>query len=340
MDTNALKQKMKRIAPRVTDVVGIELGTNDSRGCPAVRLTRKGTTISVVAVGFIPDVGQTLPKSWEEASAAVSWNIKGCFQASHAAFAVNSDQMFLRLLAQSAVDDSDDAHAEAGIRKVSQVVNQEQVRLEAGLPEFQVLWLSRLLPEGRRPTACSVQVAPSAALNAILSQPKFVEAGGTACVLYVFKQMTVLVAYQGKALMLYREYPLGYQQIAEAMTRQLGLDASLVDEMLDDTVIDVMPVLEPLLKPLFRQVEISADYLQRRHQCQLSQFFVCGLPAGAGYWAQLFQTILGRTLLCEPLFGGLTVAPHHATDIVETVRSQEQVWLAAYGAARAVLEDE
>ena len=61
-----------------------------------------------------------------------------------------------------------------GIRRFADAtvpLDEASFILQAGMPEYQVFWLSRLLPEGHRPTACSVQVEPSALLASLLQQP-------------------------------------------------------------------------------------------------------------------------------------------------------------------------
>ena len=47
--------------------------------------------------------------------------------------------------------------ANNGMRFIVKPLAEDGQHLEAALPEFQVLWIARLLPEGHRPTASSIQ---------------------------------------------------------------------------------------------------------------------------------------------------------------------------------------
>lgn len=46
---------LKPRAVALKDVVGLEVGTGDPRGCPAVRVVRAGESWRVTAVGFVPE---------------------------------------------------------------------------------------------------------------------------------------------------------------------------------------------------------------------------------------------------------------------------------------------
>ena len=81
----------------LSDVTGVVLNTDDARGCPAVRLVHKKNVWSIVAAGFVPTPVDSLPESWEEANKAQTpWSLPVAFQAPHAAFAVQSPNMFTR----------------------------------------------------------------------------------------------------------------------------------------------------------------------------------------------------------------------------------------------------
>ena len=123
-----------------------------------------------------------------------------------------------------------------------------------------------------------------------------------------------------------------------AISNQMRIEASLADSVLQDTFIDPVPMIEPVLKALFRQVEISSDYLLRRRNCQTQQFFVCGLPTGANYWSSIFSHMLNLPLTLFRPFEGLE-KPQHAGALPEDMTAAEPFLMTALGAAQAVLED-
>ncbi len=314
-----------------TDVVGLELGAGFAEGVPAVRLCKREGKTEVLAVGFLrlPD---TVPDTAAAADAAhAQWQLPRPFQAPFAALAVTSKLAFLRNA--TGPDDEKSERKPTDFRSVSRISAPDLPAITAGLPEFQAAWAARLLVEGHRPTACSLQVSSAAAINCFTCAPAFNSVSGTAVSLFVFADHTALAAFHDSRLVLYREHPVGYNHLRVAVSAQMHIEPELADAVLEDTLIDPTPMLEPVLRPLFRQVEISSDYLQRRRNCQSKNFFVCGLPAGAKYWSTVFFHMMNLPLTVFSPFDGIaksaTADPGTATPFL----------MAAVGAARAVLED-
>lgn len=360
------------------DVVGIEFNSGNPQGCPAVRLVAKGNGYAVAAAGFIPPPDGELPEKWEETPRQPLWTLPPLFQGPNAAISVFSRDMFLRQTTLDVLAAAGEATTAAnkgpapvggklalkpvakkvpvvaaslsgadlfqpisanGTRSIAIPLDEKPFILEAGIPEYQVLWLSRLLPEGKRPTAASIQIVPASALSAVLSLPDFVAAGGTALVVFVFRSSIVFAGYREGSLLLFRECPgaAGYEAIRAAVKNKLGLEENLVDSVLDDTLIDPRPALEPFVRPVLQQAEISLDYLARRHSLKISKVFLLGLPSGAHYWSQLAQESLRLPFLSPSLFDGLTL-PAKAGRMPSLTASQSQTFLAALGAARAAME--
>ena len=316
-----------------TDVVGLELGAGFAEGVPAVRLRKSEGKTELLAFGFLrlPDV---LPETAVAADAThVQWQLPKPYQAPFAALAVTSKSAFLRNATGPGEEGADKQQSD--FRSVSHISAPDLPALTAGLPEFQAAWAARLLPEGHRPTVCSLQISSAAAINCFTCAPVFKSVAGTAVSLFVFAEHTALAAFHDSRLVLYREHPVGYNHLRIAVSAQMRIETALADSVLEDTLIDPTPMIEPVLRPLFRQVEISSDYLQRRRNCQSKNFFVCGLPAGAKYWSTVFSHMMNLPLTAFSPFDGIEKparthnGPGAATPFL----------MAAVGAARAVLED-
>ena len=298
------------------DVTGIVLGENDSRGCPAVRLQRKKGRIQIVSAGFVPPPDAPLPTSWEESRKQIHWSLPYPFQAPQAALAISSEAMFIRqttadaMLAKSDSNEQPSAapakkklglkrdappppkeknaatkvappspfvpFSHEGNRFVTAPLDEKPFILQAGLPEYQVLWLSRLLPEGHRPTACSVQVASAAMLASLHEQPDFTAADGTAVAVFVTRTSIYFAGYRKGALLLFRECPgaAGYEVMRELVKADLGVGDDLVNSILEDTLIDPRPALEPLVRPVLQQLQLSLDYLAQRHDVHVDKVFI------------------------------------------------------------------
>lgn len=334
---SVFKAKLTSPCLPFTDVVGLELGASYPEGVPAVRLRMLEGQTELVAAGFLRLPG-TLPLDPGAAlEAPPVWSLPRAFQAPHAALSVTSPQAFLRHASGPGEEAADDK--QIPYRTVSQVLAADIPPLSAGLPEFQAAWAARLLPEGRQPTACSLQISSAAAINSFIASPLFKTLAGTAIVLFVFPGHTSLAAFHEAKLVLYREHPIGYSHVRAAISNQMRIEPSLADSVLQDTFIDPIPMIEPVLKSLFRQVEISSDYLLRRRNCQTQQFYVCGLPAGVNYWSSIFSHMMNIPLTPFRPFEGL-LKPQRPSEMPEDIAAAEPYLMTALGAARAVLEEE
>jgi len=316
-----------------SDVTGLEVGADLSEGVPAVRLRKSKGQVEMVAAGFL-DLPGALPML-SGASEAQTWRLPAPFRAPHAALAIRSPHASLRHTAGGHGETADRA---GSLRSVSRQTAPETPPLVASLPEFQAAWAARLLPEGHRPTACSLQVSAAAAINTFTASPLFQTLPDTTLILFAFAGYTSLVAFHGAKLVLYREHPVGYGHIRTAISNEMRIGTELADSVLQDTFIDPIPMIEPVLKPLFRQVEISSDYLLRRRNCQVQQFFLCGLPSGAKYWASIFSRAIPQPLKTFHPFDGLLKAPR-ADPLPADIPAVEPYLMTALGAARAALED-
>ena len=226
-----------------------------------------------------------------------------------------------------------------GTRFVVQPLADESFVVESGMPEYQVLWLSRLLPEGKRPTAVSVQTLNAALLSSVLSQPEFVAAGGDALALFMTRDSVFFAGYQEGRLLLLRECPgaHGYVAMRDAVKSRLGIEEEMVDSVLNESLIDPTPVLEPFARPVLQQLEISMDYLMRRHSLRISKVFLMGLPSGTQYWSNMAVDALKVPLVTPSAFAGL-VMPSKGGKMPELDDAQSQVFLGAIGAATAAME--
>ena len=228
-----------------------------------------------------------------------------------------------------------------GVRFVMQPLAEAPFVIQSGLPEFQVLWLSHLLPEGRRPTAASIQTLPSALLASLCEQPAFNAAGGTAFAIFVMRASVYLAGYKDGQLMLFRSCPgvAGWEMLREGVKLRLGLEEEMVDEILDDALIDPRSAMEPFVRPILQQLEISLDYLQNRHNLRIDKVFIMGLPSGARYWSQMAEETLRMPLIAPSVFDGFALPPKNH-ELAELTPSKSQAFLAALGAARAAMEEQ
>ena len=199
--------------------------------------------------------------------------------------------------------------SENGRRFVVRPMAEENFHLSASLPEFQTLWLSRLLPEGKRPTASSIQVAESALMASILLQPEFIAADGNALAIFMRPDSTYLAGYKKGEPVLWRRCPGvgGSIALRDAVRTTLGLDEEFVDSVLNESIIDPRPALEPFAKPILGQLSLSLDYLTSKHGLKFDHAFLMGAGAGTSHWSMYAEESLHLKIISPDPFEGLVL---------------------------------
>ena len=225
--------------------------------------------------------------------------------------------------------------SENGRRFAVRPFAEDGFHLSASLPEFQALWLGRLLPEGRRPTASSIQLAESALIASPFLQPAFIEAKGSTLAILVRPDSLFFAGSRRGEPALWRRCPgvKGYDAMRDAVRRALGVDDELVNYVLEDSLVDPRPALEPFLQPVLQQLELARAYLAGKHNLNADHVLLLGLPCGAEHWRHLAEESLKVQLVpCKTFDGfkadkGVKIADDH-------------LYLAALGAAIAASEVE
>ena len=222
-----------------------------------------------------------------------------------------------------------------GMRFTIRPLAEEGQLLEAALPEFQVLWLARLLPEGHRPTASSIQPAEAALMASVLAQPALAESGGNAMVMFMLSDGVIFGGYKAGKPVLWRRCPIrgGFVQMREAVKRGLGLDDGMVDSVLEDTLIDPRGALEPFLGPILNELDLSRAYLTGKHGMNIDRIMLVGLPAGGRHVSAFAHDAFRMDLFQPGIFDGLQLP---ATGAIKA----DCAFLPALGAALAASEVE
>lgn len=178
--------------------------------------------------------------------------------------------------------------------------------MEAGIPEYQALWLSRLLPEGKRPTVASIQPRAAAVTASILKDPGFVKAGGTGLALFIGDEDCTIAGFKDSDLVLWRKCQdaPGGKTIRETLRKGLGVDDEMLDGIMADNLIDPRPVLEPVILPIVDELAVSRDYLAGKLNLAINDAFIVGLSSGIGYWSAVFEERARIKLAeCKPFDG-------------------------------------
>jgi len=331
----------------VGDVVGIELNSGNPEGCPAVRLQRRKNAVCLTAVGFVAEPSSGLPSSWEDLRKQPRLSLPSAFRADCAALAINSPDAFTRqtaadpFLANLAVNPEGVALSKDGVRSVFRLMADESSVLQASLPEYQVLWLNRLLPEGHRPTAASVQTTPSSLLASLTAQPHFCEESDEMAI-FVSDAAISIAGFRKGLPLLFRECPgaAGAAAMREAVKTTLGLDDTMLETVFaSNGIIDTRPALEPLLTPVLSQIDLSIDYLKSRLGAEPKRIFLMGSSIGCDALKRVIGERISLPLETPNAFDGIEL-PARSSDWKDRycVGEAPTTFLPALGAALAVME--
>ena len=320
------------------DVVGIEVGAGFSEGAPAVRLRRSPEGfLRIVAAGFVPVVSDIESILAMPADMRGPWALPPAFRAPSAALAVTAPDALVRQ-SDSVEDATADFDASTLRTKASATGKKGSLPFVAFMPEELARRVARLLPEGRKPTAVSIQVSPLARVNAFAASPTLSAAGGTAVLVQIASNTTTIALFAKGAVALYRELSVGEEDSLHAVAGPMNVDNATAKELLEGGLVDPAPFLGPLVMPIFRQAELSTDWVLRRNGLVVEKFFVAGPPALAPHWAAIFRDQTGReATTCEPVSN---FPQEEGASLPPDFDKVSGRFAAAIGAAAAAMQEE
>jgi len=335
-------------AASVNDIVGIELNSGHDEGCPAVRLRRHKGKIGVVAVGFIKAPELVLPQGWDDLRKQTRLNVPAPFRAANAAFSINSHEASTRqaaaesLLLQDGEGAENVAQSKDGVRSVFRRMADQNSVLQASMPEYQVLWMSRLIPESKKPRVISIQTSPCALLASIAAQPHFCEENDEMAIFVTETTITLACFRKGIPLLL-RDCPVveGVQAMREAVKMTLGLDDTMLETVFsNNSIIDPRPALEPLLASVVSQIDLTLDYVKSRLNSEPKRLFLMGNAIGCSIFQRIIGSRLSLPLVSPSPFDGLEL-PARGSEWKNRycIGDASSQFILALGAALAVMEE-
>lgn len=320
------------------DVVGVEVGAGLSEGAPAVRLRRAPDgALRIAAAGFVPVVSDIASILAMPGDMRGAWAFPPEFRAPSAALAVTAPDALVRQ-SDSVADATADFDASTLRTKASSSGKKGALPFVAFMPEELAKRVARLLPEGRKPTAVSIQVSPLARVDAFAASPALAAAGGTAVLIQIAANSTTIALFAKGAVSLYRELSVGEADSLHAVAGPMNVDNATAKELLEGGLVDPAPFLGPLVMPIFRQAELSTDYLLRRNGLVVEHFFVAGPAALAPHWAAIFRDQTGReATVCNPI---ADFPQEEGASLPADFDKVSGLFAAALGAAAAAMQEE
>lgn len=315
----------------VREVTGVEIGSGDPRGCPAVRLVRVSGGYRLKAFGFVSAPAFGKP-----------WSLPSEFRAPSAAIAVNDASAYSRQVTVEAGDKTDATLQSVDGSRTASVAFDSNTRLSVGLREETAEAVAKLLPEGARPTAVSIQIAQMALLAALPVMADFNAEDDAQLALVVGEDSVRVIGCRKGVLTLLRTCSdtVGSRMLRRMVCESFGLDEQTCDEMLDAGVVSPGENYSETIRPFLRQLVIAREYLLRGvDNGKIGAVRVFGLRSGIGFWNSLSQTEFDIPLATASVFCGLRADGRVAEAVKQLSPGDSQIYLAALGAAIAALED-
>lgn len=321
-----------------TDVLGLDIGGSAVK---AVRLKLVKKQLTVIAVDILPVVSIT----GGEGGAVLPISLPKLLKARHVALAVSGGGAQIKLLSFPAHSDkSIDAHILElmGIGDQSQfriayeplVETRVEVRvLAVALPDRLGRMICTMFPIGT-PAPCSVEVSGLASMTAFAKGPGTRHKEGCVAVID-FGYNTSMVSFFNKGVMvLVRKLDFGAMNILKKLQDSLGVDQEVAMGILSEGSFDVSRIVHQAMESFLQQLVISWDFVERRENVHIQDFYAVGGGVLLGVWGQEIELATGQKPVLWNPFEGVLLQPGAYP---ERLKGQESRFAAALGAASSML---
>ncbi len=332
--------------PVVSEALGVDLG---SSGLKLIWIRRGKEGYTLVNADVLPPLKLELASEKEEDRKAGGpvLPLPREWRVTYAGMAVSSPEAVVRFL--SLTGKAADAKGLEGrlrehlglekeyrlgfVRMGAGSRREGEVRiLAAALPEAEVAGVLSLVESGI-PAAASVQIASLAGLDAFATWGPPSKDEGAIGYIACEARGTLLAFFNGGELALARQFPLGGDRVAELFEKKMRVTRDVALRVIQEGSFDISQFVTQAAQQFLQQLSISRDFVERREECHVTRFYLCGGMAMSSYWVDCVRSaVAGEVIVWNPLecIG--------ATALPEKLQGQEARFAAAVGAAMGVLE--
>ena len=339
----AVKSLLSKLKRGPTDVVGIHVGHDET---VVARIKRDGGQICLVGADRLPPVNPQHDAS-EEAVAPTPLSLPPRLKGRHACLTIPGDRAIVKLLS---CPGHLDAESEAKVVESMALENPEQYRiaykvitegtargesraLTVALPSEEAGLIKDVLPAGL-PAPFSLEVSALATMTAFLHGPGAED--GAVGVLNIEPATTTLGFFNRGVLALVRRFSYGTDAVIERIQSNLNVDRDTARGILSDGAFDISQALLETMDHLVKQLMISRDFVERRHNCQVSRMYLTGSPSRSESVLAELNAALGLDVAAWDPLAGLNTADGALGD---DLSGQEWRFAPAVGACLAAFEE-
>ncbi|MFO7534625.1 MAG: hypothetical protein R6X19_02910 [Kiritimatiellia bacterium] len=337
-----LQTLLKKFDRTPDDVVGIDFGAS---GLKCVRLKQTPAGIAFVAADIFPPI--LLPEA-VGCGALPALTLPKSLQAPYGALALSSEQAVIKVMSfpgEFSAETESQIIPHMGLEdpalfRVNYIVlvhghaRSESRLLAIGYPSERAAVAPRMIPTGM-PAPCSIEIAGLATLTSFLHMLTTKGITETVGHLEIGEKTSLFALFTKGVPVLIRKLEFGVESVMHLVRQGLGVTPQVALDIVATGSIDITHWVNQGSQPFIKQLLLSRDFVERRENCRIRQFFLNG---GGGGMAPLRKDIEQAFALEFALWNPLEAFISDGTPLPETIRGQEFRLTAATGAALAVLE--
>lgn len=335
---------LKKLDRLPGDVVGIDFGTT---GLKCVRLKKTPGGIALVAADIFPPI--VLPENAASGTLPVL-SLPKSLQAPYGAFTVSSEQAIIKVLSfpgEFTQETESQIVPHMGLEdpvlyRINYIIlvkghaRSETRLLAAGYPADRAGLAPRLIPTGL-PAPYSIEIAGLASLSAFLHMLGSKGITETVGHLELGERTSLFALFTKGVPVLVRKFEFGVESVMQLVRQGLGVAPQVAVDIVASGSIDITHWVSQAAQPFIKQLLLSRDFVERRENCRIRQFYLNG---GGGGVAPLRKEVEQAFDMEFTLWNPLDSFISDGAPLPETVRGQEYRLAAAAGAALSVLEKE
>jgi Tfp pilus assembly PilM family ATPase len=338
-----LQSVLKKFDHSPKDVVGLDFGAT---GIKCVRLKKIQGEIVLTGADIIAPV--RFPANPESVQNAPVLVLPKIFHAAYAALALPSDQAIIKVLSFPGEFTAETEHQivpHMGLEHpeiyrinykilVNGHARSESRVLAVAYPAAHAAFAPRLIPAGP-PAPCSIEIAGLATLSAFMKKLEKKGTSETVGHLEMGENSSLFSLFTRSIPVLIRKFEFGVDSVMHQVRQGLGVPPQVAIDIVSSGSIDISHWVSEAAQPFIKQLLVSRDFVERRENCRIRQFFLSG---GGGAFAPLRREVEQAFDLEFMPWNPLEAFPSETAVIGEGVRGQECRLTAAVGAALSVLE--
>lgn len=338
----SLQKLLKKLDRTPQDVVGLDFGTT---GLKCVRLKKTPAGVVLLAADILPPL--VFPDD-PTAADPKPLTLARHLMAPYAALALPTDKAIIKVLSfpgefSPAMEEQIVPHMglenAANFRVNYKLLVNGHPRSESRLlavaySASQAARAPRILPSGP-PAPFSLEVSGLSTLTAFVDKIEKKRLSETVGHLEIGEKSSVFALFTKGVPVLIRKFEFGVETVMNQVRQGLGVTAQVAYDIVASGSIDISHWVSEGAQPFIKQLLVSRDFVERRENCRIRQFFLSG---GGGAFAPLRKEIEQafdlEFLLWNPFDELITTS----TPLGEAVTGQESRMTGAVGVALAAME--